>query len=58
VRRIVETAVDPDTNGQTSLVTLSCGHQRHLNPIYHYRVGEPCRCFGCAQEEPARAELS
>jgi alpha-mannosidase len=40
--------VSESVHGQ---VTLSCGHVRHFNPIYAYRVGDEHRCFACREAD-------
>jgi len=48
IRKIVSVHESP-TGGLTE-VSLSCGHVAKLNQIYHYTVGNDCRCFQCGQE--------
>jgi len=30
-----------------TLLSLSCGHTGRANQIFHYKIGEECRCFDC-----------
>jgi hypothetical protein len=44
--------VEEDPKGGATLLTLSpCGHVCRMNQIFHYKVGNDCRCFQCRESE-------
>ena len=36
---------------EATYLTLSCGHTRPYNQIYHYAIGSEVRCFECGKVE-------
>lgn len=50
VRKIVSV----DWRTDVCLVSLDCGHIRPMNQIFHYKVGNDCRCFQCGPHGKAQ----
>jgi hypothetical protein len=40
-----------EERSDATLLTLSCGHVGRFNQIFHYKIGEDCRCVRCLDEE-------
>ena len=47
----IRTIAAVEKRPNVALVTLSCGHVGHFNPVYRYTINADARCMECLKKE-------